>query len=574
MMPKTLSGIAASPGIAIAKAYRMQKRQYVPEKRSAARPAAEADRFRQAVSEAKQRIQQIRDQAEARMGAGKAEIFEGHLLLLEDPELIDVVIERIEREAEHAEYALYTVTMNVVELLQSLDNELLKERAEDVKDVSGRIMDLLRNVQSSSISNITEEVIIVCDDLTPSDTAQLNLQYVKGFVAGTGGRTSHSAIMARSLGIPSIVGAGAAVHDIVPGEIVILDAIDNLVIVSPEADQLDAFRLKQAQHDRRRERLAKWKDECTITKDGKQMMLAANIGGIEDLQKAIDNGAEGIGLLRTEFLYMGRDSLPSEEEQFQLYKSVLDKMAGKPVVIRTLDIGGDKALDYMKLPEESNPFLGLRAIRLCLQREQLFRSQLRALLRAGRFGRLKLLFPMITVLEELLEAKRLLQEEKERLLREGEAVAECLEVGVMIEVPAAALCADALAKEADFFSIGTNDLIQYAMAADRMNEAVAHLYQPCHPAMLRLIRMIVRAARQEGKHVGMCGEMAGDETAIPLLLGLGLHELSMSASAILPARASICMLDQAEWAAHADNAATMQTENEVTEYVRERIRGA
>jgi phosphotransferase system enzyme I (PtsI) len=566
-MSQALTGIAASPGIAIAKVYRLAVSAYEPVRTIVPDPKKEVQRFRDAVEHAAEELEALRVLTEARLGAQKAEIFEAHALLLEDPDFIDVIIERIAQKNINAEYALHEVAQSFIEMLMGMDNELLRERAADVRDVSGRIMSHLRGVPYTTISNISEEIILVAEDLSPSDTAQLNLDYVKGFITEIGSRTSHSAIMARSLGIPAIVGAGVVAGGIRADDTVILDAVEGRIIVNPGAEELLAYEQKKEQYDTHRLELAKLKDQATVSSDGHLVELAANIGSVEDLQKVLDNGAEGIGLFRTEFLYMGRNSFPTEDEQFSVYKHVLEKMADKPVVIRTLDIGGDKELPYLKLPAESNPFLGLRAIRLCLERQDLFRTQLRALLRASSYGQLKIMFPMIAIMDELLEAKRLLQEEKDKLIQEGLPVSATLEIGIMIEIPAAALAADVLAKEVDFFSIGTNDLIQYTMAADRMNETVSYLYQPCHPSILKLIRMVIDAAEQEGKWVGMCGEMAGDETAIPLLLGLGLHEFSMSASSILPARSLIGRLSRAEWTVHASKALTLGSQNEIKTFV-------
>lgn len=570
-MSNVLTGIAASPGYAIAKAVSLHADKYVPERRSIDNTAAETERFRQAVAEAKRELEGIRQSTEERLGRDKAEIFEGHLMLLEDPELIDAASELIAEQSVDAEYALYEVSQTFIEALLSLDNELLRERAVDLQDVAGRVINHLRGVSHTSVSSLQEPCIIVSEDLAPSDTAQLNLDIVRGFVTEIGSRTSHSAIMARSLDIPAIVGAGSGIHAIQAGDIVVLDALEGRIVVNPSETELAVYREKQDQYDRRKAELAQLKDRATESADGHRVELAANIGSVEDAEKAVENGAEAIGLFRTEFLYMGRTTFPTEEEQYNSYKHVLEKMNGKPVVIRTLDIGGDKELPYMSLPKESNPFLGLRALRFCLTREDIFRTQLRALLRASRHGQLKIMFPMISVLEELLEAKRLLQEEKNKLLQEGVAVSERIEVGMMIEVPAAAIGADIFASEVDFFSIGTNDLIQYMMAADRMNETVSYLYQPYHPTVLRLVQMVIRAAEREGKWVGMCGEMAGDETAIPLLLGLGLHEFSMSAGSILPSRALIGTLSQAEWAELAGQALTLRSQQEVKQLVRQRL---
>ncbi|MEV5029110.1 phosphoenolpyruvate--protein phosphotransferase [Paenibacillus sp. LPE1-1-1.1] len=563
----SLKGIAASPGIAIARAFFIAAERFVPARQTISDSSVEVERFRQAVTIARDEIEAIRASAEERFGAEKAEIFEGHLMILEDPDFIEAIEQKVADDAINAEFALYEVAASFIELLQSMSDELLRGRAIDIEDVSGRIMSHLRGVPHMDLAGMSEECIIVARDLTPSDTAQLNLEYVRGFITEVGSRTSHSAIMARSLEVPAIVGIGQTIHDIPKHAYVIIDANQGIVIVDPSADELAVYRAKKQTDDLRRKELSLLKDQPTVSKDGKQVELAANIGKLEDIQRAIDNGAEGIGLFRTEFLYMGRSSLPTEEEQFTSYKYALEKMNPKPVVIRTLDIGGDKELPYMELPKESNPFLGQRALRLCLDRQDLFRTQLRALLRASRYGNLKIMFPMIAVLEELLEAKRLLEEEKQKLIAEGVLLAENIEIGMMVEIPAAAVAADLFAPEVDFFSIGTNDLIQYTMAADRMNENVSYLYQPWHPSLLRLIRFVIQAAEKEGNWVGMCGEMAGDETAIPLLLGLGLHEFSMSAGSILQARELIGELDQAEWAGLANQALTMRSTSEITQFV-------
>lgn len=567
MTQRQLKGIGASPGLAIAKAFVMKTEAYTPVQSSVDNAEQETERFLNAVRQAKSELEQIRASTEEKLGAEKAEIFEGHLLILEDPDLIDVIVDKIKTDSVNAEFALYEVSQSFIEMLNQMDDELLRERAVDIKDVTGRVMNRLRGTESGDLSRLTDECIIIAEDLTPSDTAQLNLEAVRGFATEVGSRTSHSAIMARSLDIPAIVGAGADIRNIQSGTMVVIDATEGIIVVDPSAEELAEYQEKKRHYDKRKAELTQWANRPTVSKDGDHVELAANIGKIEDVQKALDNGAEGIGLFRTEFLYMGRSALPTEEEQFNSYKYVLEKMEGKPVVIRTLDIGGDKELPYMDLPKESNPFLGQRALRLCLDRQDLFRSQLRALLRASRYGNLKIMFPMIAILDEFLEAKRILEEEKQKLIAEGVELANSIEVGMMIEVPAAAISAHVFAKEVDFFSIGTNDLIQYTMAADRMNETVSYLYQPCHPSILRLIYMVIEAARQEGKWVGMCGEMAGDETAIPLLLGLGLYEFSMSAGSILPARELISKLSRAEWSDLANQALSMSGQQEIQTFV-------
>ncbi len=572
MTKQPIPGIAASPGIVIAKAYVAEAESFVPELASAANPAAEEARLDAAIAKARAELEAIRDDAAARIGAEKAAIFEGHLLLLEDPDLIDGIRDKLASDGVTAEYALYETAQGFVEALLAMDNELLRERAVDVKDVSGRVMSHLRGVPHASLGSIAEPCIVVARDLTPSDTAQLNLDYVRGFVTEIGSRTSHSAIMARSLELPAVVGAGEAVLTIRAGATVVLDAVEGRVHVDPSPEKLAEYEAKKAAYDKDKAELALLRDRPTLTADGHRVELAANIGSVKDLEKVLDNGAEAIGLFRTEFLYMGRSALPTEEEQYQTYKHVLEKMNGKPVVIRTIDIGGDKELPYLGLPKESNPFLGERALRFALRREDVFRPQLRALLRASAHGNLKIMFPMVAVRDEWLAAKRLLDEEREKLKAEGATVSDTIEVGIMIEIPAAAIAADAFARDVDFFSIGTNDLIQYTMAADRMNETVSYLYQPCHPSILRLVQMVVQAAERAGKWVGMCGEMAGDATAIPLLLGLGLHEFSMSAGSILPARRQIAALSREEWQSLASQALGMSGHAEVKQFVQQQLR--
>ncbi|WP_127506117.1 phosphoenolpyruvate--protein phosphotransferase [Paenibacillus humicus] len=571
-MSQLITGVAASPGIAIAKAYRLQQSESVPPRKTAGDAGAEKQRLKEAVEAARVDIDRIRERTLEKLGAQKAEIFEAHLFLLDDPDLIDAAMDMIDSDGVDAAYALHEVSSSIVEVLRSMDNELLRERAADVKDVAGRVISKLEGREHSALSELDEETILIANDLTPSDTAQLDLDYVRGFVTEIGSRTSHSAIMARSLELPAVVGAGTAAAGIESGTIVILDAVEGKVIVAPSDSQLQDYQARKREYEDYKLRMQQFVNRPSVTTDGHEVELASNIGGVEDLEKVLANGSDGIGLFRTEFLYMGRSTFPSEEEQFTVYKHVLEKMNGKRVVIRTLDIGGDKELPYLTLPKEANPFLGLRAVRLCLERQDLFRAQLRALLRASAHGKLAIMFPMIAVVSELREAKRILAEERASLESEGVPVSNSLEVGIMIEIPAAALNAEALAKEVDFFSIGTNDLIQYTMAADRMNESVAYLYQPHHPSILRLVNMVIQAAKKHGKWAGMCGEMAGDSAAIPLLLGMGLHEFSMSASSVLPARELVSHLSQQEWAVLAEEALGMDSQQEVLDFVNQQLR--
>lgn len=567
-----LTGIAASDGIAIAKAYRFVQPDLTFAKTTVHDIEAEQKRLAAALAKAEQELIVIRQQTLEKFSAEEAAIFEAHLLVVHDPELIGPINQKIADEAVNAEYALHEVTSMFVALFEGMDDEYMSARASDIKDVTNRILAHLLGVHIPNPSNINEQVIIVANDLTPSETAQLDRNYVLGFITDIGGRTSHSAIMARSLEIPAVVGAGVATTTIQDGDTIIVDGLTGQVLVNPSADVIADYQEKAQKY---RVQQAEWStlvNEQTVSKDGVHVELAANIGSPNDLDGVLRHGAEGIGLYRTEFLYMGRENLPSEEEQFTAYKTVLEGMKGKPVVIRTLDIGGDKHLPYLPLQEEMNPFLGHRAIRLCLDQQELFRTQLRALLRASVYGNLKIMFPMIATIQEFRAAKAILLEEKEKLIAGGIAVGSSIEVGMMVEIPSTAVMADIFAKEVDFFSIGTNDLIQYTMAADRMNEKVSYLYQPYNPAILRLIQMVIKAAYQEQKWVGMCGEMAGDEHAVPLLLGLGLDEFSMSATSILKTRALLKQLSVPEMQTLATEALQLATAEEVLEKVKQAVK--
>ena len=569
MMVQSLKGIGASAGIAIAKAYRLEEPEINVEKSSVENIEAEVQRFDAAIKQSTSELEQIKEHAFKELGEDKAAIFAAHLLVLSDPELINPIKDKITTEKVNAEFALQEVADMFISMFESMDNEYMKERAADIRDVTKRVMSHLLGVTIPNPSMISEEVIIIAEDLTPSDTAQLNRQYVKGFTTDIGGRTSHSAIMARSLEIPAVVGTKTVTADIENGVLVILDGLAGTVIVNPSADLVKEYEEKKAAYEAQKAEWAKLVNERTVSKDGQHVELAANIGTPEDVKGVLENGGEGVGLYRTEFLYMGRTQLPTEDEQFDAYKAVLERMEGKPVVVRTLDIGGDKELPYLDLPKEMNPFLGFRAIRLCLEEQDIFRTQLRALLRASTFGNLKIMFPMIATLGEFRQAKAVLMEEKAKLQAEGVVVSETIEVGIMVEIPSTAVMASQFAKEVDFFSIGTNDLIQYTMAADRMNERVSYLYQPYNPAILRLVKMVIDAAHKEGKWAGMCGEMAGDEIAIPILLGLGLDEFSMSASSILQARSQILKLSKAELNGVIEQLLNMDTAEEVERFIKD-----
>ncbi|NFW21790.1 phosphoenolpyruvate--protein phosphotransferase [Staphylococcus aureus] len=567
-MSKLIKGIAASDGVAIAKAYLLVEPDLTFDKNEKVTDVeGEVAKFNSAIEASKVELTKIRNNAEVQLGADKAAIFDAHLLVLDDPELIQPIQDKIKNENANAATALTDVTTQFVTIFESMDNEYMKERAADIRDVSKRVLSHILGVELPNPSMIDESVVIVGNDLTPSDTAQLNKEFVQGFATNIGGRTSHSAIMSRSLEIPAIVGTKSITQEVKQGDMIIVDGLNGDVIVNPTEDELIAYQDKRERYFADKKELQKLRDADTVTVDGVHAELAANIGTPNDLPGVIENGAQGIGLYRTEFLYMGRDQMPTEEEQFEAYKEVLEAMDGKRVVVRTLDIGGDKELSYLNLPEEMNPFLGYRAIRLCLAQQDIFRPQLRALLRASVYGKLNIMFPMVATINEFREAKAILLEEKENLKNECHDISDDIELGIMVEIPATAALADVFAKEVDFFSIGTNDLIQYTLAADRMSERVSYLYQPYNPSILRLVKQVIEASHKEGKWTGMCGEMAGDETAIPLLLGLGLDEFSMSATSILKARRQINGLSKNEMTELANRAVDCATQEEVIELV-------
>ncbi|HWI48821.1 MAG TPA: phosphoenolpyruvate--protein phosphotransferase, partial [Rummeliibacillus sp.] len=561
-----LKGVAVSNGIAIANAYCLVEPDLSFDKSKIQDTDKEKVRLRNAVANAKVELEEIRDLAKEKFGDEKAAIFQAHLLVLEDPEMLGMVESKID-EGVNAEFALDEVSTMFIGMFETMDNDYLKERAADIRDVSKRLLAKLLNVEIPDYSHLNEDVIIVAEDLTPSMTAQLDKTHVKGFVTNIGGRTSHSAILARTMEIPAVVGTKTATKDILHGAQVILDGSKGVIIVGASDEVTATYQLNQQAFNDKRALLERYKELPSVSADDHHIKIAGNIGKPSDVEAVISNGGDGVGLFRTEFLYMDREELPTEEEQFIAYKTVLEKMNGKPTVVRTLDIGGDKELSYLKMDKEMNPFLGHRAIRLCLDDPDLFRIQLRALLRASVYGNLKIMFPMIATLEEFRQAKELLVEERQKLLAEGLKVSDSIEIGMMVEIPSAAVIADLFAEEADFLSIGTNDLIQYTLAADRMNEKVSYLYQPYHPAILRLVKMVIEGAHKKGKWVGMCGEMAGDEIAIPILLALGLDEFSMSASSILHTRAQIAQLSKVQLAQHLAVIFKLTTANEVSQYV-------
>ena len=536
-MTKTLKGIAASDGIAVAPAYLLVEPDLSFSKTTVSDVDSELARFKRAIEVSTAEVEKIRDDAKKSLGEEEAQVFEAHLMILMDPEFTGAIENEIKEQKINSEAALDETAQKFITIFEGMtDNAYMQQRAADVRDVSKRIMAHLLGKELPNPASIDHEVIVVAHDLTPSDTAQLNKKYVKGFITDIGGRTAHSAIMARSLELPAVVGTDSITKDVENGQSVVVDGLNGDAVIEPTEAQVADYQKKSEAFLKQKAEWEKVKNEPSVTADGKKFTIAANIGTPNDMQGVKDNGAEAVGLYRTEFLYMDSKDFPTEEDQFKAYKEVIEGMNGKQVIIRTMDIGGDKHLDYWDLPEEMNPFLGVRAIRLSLQNEEIFRTQLRALLRASAYGKLGIMFPMIGTLYELRKAKSILAEENEKLTAKGIKVGDNLEVGMMIEVPAAAVLADQFAKEVDFFSIGTNDLIQYTMAADRGNDNVSYLYQPANPSVLRLIKHTIDAAHENGIWCGMCGEAAGDNTMFPILLSMGLDEYSMSATSILRIR--------------------------------------
>lgn len=564
-----LKGIAASAGVSIAKAYKLESPKVEIVKKEGD-PAIEVEKFNAALEKTKTDIEGVKERAAARLSEEELAVFDAHLMMAGDPEFASQIVGMIENDKVNAEYAADTVANQMVAMFESMDNDYFRERAADIKDVTYRLKCNLLGLTIPDLSSISEDSIIVAYDLTPSDTAQLNT-FVKGFATSIGGKTSHSAIMANSLEIPAVVGCGDILSAVEHGDTLILDALDGEVFVNPDEETIKKYEAKTKAYAEEKEALKVLVNAESVTTDGHKVELAGNIGGFKDVEGVLKNGGEGVGLFRTEFLYMDNDHFPTEEEQFEAYKAVLEGMQGRRVVVRTLDIGGDKKLSYFEFPEEMNPFLGYRAIRLCLDRTDIFRTQLRALIRASVYGRLCIMFPMIATVKEFCDAKAIYEEEKAKLIAEGVKVADNIEVGMMVEIPAAAVNADNFAKHADFFSIGTNDLIQYSMAADRMSEHVSYLYQPYNPSVLRLIKMTIDGAHKEGKWAGMCGAMAGEPYAVPLLLGMGLDEFSMSATQILKARKMVNGLSKDEAAKLADEALKLATAEEVLDLVKKAV---
>ena len=566
-----ISGILASPGIAFGKALLLQEDEIVINKNPlpATQLEAEIQRFYSARETSKAQLEMIKEKARVTFGEEKEAIFEGHILLLEDEELEEEIIAFIKDNNASAEFAIHSVIEEQAMQLESLDDEYLKERATDVRDIGSRFVKNALGINIVSLSEIKDEVILVANDLTPSETAQINLDYVLGFITDIGGRTSHTSIMARSLELPAIVGTNDITKRVNNGDFLVLDAINNKIVINPTAVELEEFKAIRAAFIEEKLELAKLKDLPAVTDngEGRHIELCGNVGTVKDCDGVNRNGGEGVGLYRTEFLFMDRSALPTEEEQYKAYKEVVEAMNGHPVIIRTMDIGGDKDLPYMDLPKEMNPFLGWRAIRISLDRRDILRDQLRAILRASAHGKLRVMFPMIISVEEIRELKCAIEGYKQELISENKAFDANIEIGVMVETPAAAAIAHHLAKEVDFFSIGTNDLTQYTLAVDRGNELISHLYNPLSPAVLTVIKQVIDASHKEGKWTGMCGELAGDERATLLLLGMGLDEFSMSAISIPRIKKIIRNAKFADVKQMAEEALAMPTAAEIAEHV-------
>ncbi|WJV54706.1 phosphoenolpyruvate-protein phosphotransferase PtsI [Pectobacteriaceae bacterium CE90] len=564
-----ISGILVSPGIAFGKALLLKEDEIIINRKkiSADQVNKEVDRFLEGRAKASKQLEVIKTKAAETLGAEKEAIFEGHIMLLEDEEFEQEIISLIKDEHASADAAAFSVIENQAKALEELDDEYLKERAADMRDIGKRLLKNILGMNIVDLGDIQEEVILVATDLTPSETAQLNLDKVLGFITDIGGRTSHTSIMARSLELPAIVGTTDVTKQVKNGDFLILDGVNNKVYQNPSQETIDQLKTVQQQYNTEKYELAKLKDLPAITLDGHQVEVCANIGTVRDVAGAERNGAEGVGLYRTEFLFMDRDTFPTEEEQFQAYKAVAEAVGAQAVIVRTMDIGGDKDLPYMNLPKEENPFLGWRAIRICLDRKEILHAQLRAILRASAFGKLRIMFPMIISVEEVRALKAELNMLKVQLKEESKAYDENIEMGVMVETPAAAAIAHHLAKEVDFFSIGTNDLTQYTLAVDRGNELISHLYNPMSPAVLTLIKQVIDASHAEGKWTGMCGELAGDERATLLLLGMGLDEFSMSSISIPSIKKIIRNANYEDAKALAEQAMTLPTAEELSNLV-------
>lgn len=565
-----IKGIGASKGVALAKVLKIEEKEIKVSEKSSRSIEDEINLFNEAVKNVEEKIKKGKQMAK---DPEHAEIFEAHLNFLNDPFTTERIIDMI-NQGYSSIYSVSTVYEENEQIFLSMDDEYMRERAADIRDIKSKLLYSLSGITEHDLSSISEEVVIVANDLTPSQTVQLNKEFVKGFATNIGGPTSHTAIMARSLGIPSVVGTNNILEQVQDGDWIAINGEKGYVIINPNSAEKAEIIKQQKLYQEYLLKLKLFRGKESVTKDGHKVELAANIGSPNDLQSIIDNDAEAVGLFRSEFLYMDNVDWPSEDEQFEAYKKVVSGMNGKRVVIRTLDIGGDKTLKYFKFPEEMNPFLGYRAIRFCLQNEKIFKTQLRALIRASYYGKVAIMIPMITNVKEFLDAKKIFEETYYELSEETSEIAPLSEIefGLMMETPAAAILSDKFCKYADFVSIGTNDLIQYSMAADRMNESISYLYQPLNPSIIRLIKHVIDGAHKNGKWAGMCGEMAGDRRALPILVGLGLDEFSMSASNILNTREMLSNLSLQKCKEIADKVLEMDTDEEVQEFLSKELK--
>ncbi len=565
-----INGIPASPGIAVAKVFLFEEKEInvIRNKIKKEEVENEIKLFEKSLLDSIEDLNKLKHIALERLGQEKAAIFDAHIEIINDPSIKNEVLEIIKTDFVNAAFAFEKVMNKYINIFSSMDDEYFKERANDIKDVGDRILKHLLGIEIVDLASIDKPTIIVAHDLTPSQTIQLDPKYVKGFICEMGGATSHAAILARSLSIPAVLGAKDILEKANHLEDIVIDGSDGNVIIKPSDDEIKLWEKKVEDYNKSLLALEKFKTLKTISKDNKHFEIEANIGSPKDVKKALENGAEGIGLFRTEFLYMDNDHFPTEDEQYEEYKTVLEQIKDNKVIIRTLDIGGDKHLKYFNFPKELNPFLGNRAIRFCLDHEEIFITQIRALLRASIHGNLWIMFPMIATLNEFRQAKNILLEQEKLLKKEGYEISNNFKVGMMIEIPSSAILADQFAKEVDFFSIGTNDLIQYTMASDRMNESVAYLYQPLNPAILRIIKMAIDGAHSQGKPIGMCGEVAGHPKAIELLVGMGLDMFSMSSPSIPKSREIISKVDSTEAKKLVDKAISFKTVEEVREIIK------
>ena len=569
MKNNLIKGIPASPGIAIGKAFLYKENNLEILEKSILSKEEELERLIKGREVAKKQLEEIKENTLQKLGKDKADIFEGHITLLEDEELFSEIDSKISEKKCSAEFALSEAIEEYANMLANLEDAYFKERAGDLRDIGKRWLYGVMNVQVADLSKLEPETIIVARELNPSDTAQINLENVLAFVTEIGGKTAHSSIMARSLELPAVVGVGAVLEDLEDNQIIIVDALNGEVIVNPDEETLKIYREKRENFLKEKEELKALKDKEAVSKDGIKVDVWGNIGSPNDLKGIISNGGFGIGLYRTEFLFMEKDSFPTEDEQFEAYKIVAEGLKGYPVTIRTMDIGGDKSLPYMELPEEENPFLGWRAIRVCLDRQEILKTQFRALLRASKYGQIKIMLPMIMDIEEVRKAKAIFENCKKELREEGIEFDEKIMLGIMVETPAVAFRAKHFAKECDFFSIGTNDLTQYTLAVDRGNEKIANLYDTYNPAVLQAIKMLIDGAHEGGIKISMCGEFAGDENAVAILFGMGLDSFSMSGISIPRVKRILMKLDKKECEKLVERILELSTASEIKNEVKE-----